>query len=515
MQPLNLDQPVFELASQTARNNWTIRDSFNGLSIHGGIGAGKSSGSARFVALKYLQLGYGGLVLTVKPDEKEEWAEYCRMTGRSDDLIVIEPGGRYRFNFIDYESRNQSGQEAITENIVEVLKTVIRAGEEKSSGKSDDPFWETALDMLMVNAIDLCRLAYGRVTITDLYNVVQSIPKAEERPQSGEEEPKAFQTAFRLAKNKVNLKVDKWFANLSNDVRESYLEDPGHFQQQMTDEIPDVRLMQFLDQFFIDNYIGLSEKTRSIVDFQFSGFLFRLLREPIFSLFCQGQSTVIPEDAFNGKIILLNLPIKLYHKVGRDCQVLFKFIFQRRMEARDVNLHPRPVFLWADEAQHFVHEHDPIFQATARSSRVATVYITQNLPNYYAAMGGGDKAEYRVKSFLGTLATKIFHANAEMETNKYASELVGDGYFEERSDSLTVSQSFSRTRSRSLSIDKLLRPEDFVRLKTGGPLNNFRVEGVIHKQGDVLLNGQNHVKMVFNQHYAPSPVLPTSKLIIP
>ena len=513
MQSFDLDQPVFELASQTARSYWTIRDSFNGTSIHGGVGSGKSSGSSRFIGLKALQLGYGGLVLTVKPDEKEEWAEYCRLTARSNDLIVIEPGGKHRFNFIDYESQNHFGEAAITENLVEVLKTVIRAGEEKSSGKSDDPFWESALDLLMVNAIDLCRMAYGRVTITDLYNIVTTIPKADDRPPSDDKPLKAFQAASRRAQRNVNSLIDGWIMGLPKDRREEIQEDHDLFNELAANEIPEVRLIQFLDQFFVDNYIGLSEKTRSIVDFTFTSFLFRLLREPVFSLFCHGHSTVTPEDAFHGKIILLNLPIKHYHKVGRDCQILFKYIFQRRMEARDVKKHPRPIFLWADEAQHFLHEHDTIFQTTARSSRVATVYITQNLPNYYAAMGG-DKAEYRVKSFLGTLATKIFHANADIETNKYASELVGDGYFEDRSDSLQVGgQSFSRSRSRSLKIDKLMRPEDFVRLKTGGPLNNFQVEGVIHKQGDVLLNGQNHVKMVFNQNFIPS--ITTSKLILP
>lgn len=50
-------------------------------------------------ALKYLPAGFGGLVLTVKPDEKQLWHQYCRLAGRRHDLVVLEPGGPHRFNF--------------------------------------------------------------------------------------------------------------------------------------------------------------------------------------------------------------------------------------------------------------------------------------------------------------------------------------------------------------------------------------------------------------------------------
>lgn len=499
----DLDQPIIELATQNARNYWTLRHAMEGLQIFGGIGSGKTSGSGRFVALKYLRAGFGGLVLTVKPDEKEMWQEFCSLTGRSQDLRIIEPGGHHSFNFLDYESRMHQGQEAITENIVQVLKTVIRAGEEKSSGKSDDPFWETALDMLIFNVIDLCRLAYGNLSITDMYNIVQTIPKSEEDLARKSETPKAFLQAFEAARSKVSHQIENWYASLPLPTQERLQDNDALFESELTAALPDARLLKFLDQFFFDNFITLSDKTRSIIDFTFAGFLFRLLREPIYSLFCKNHSTVTPQDSLQGKIILINLPVKLYHKIGRDCQILFKYIWQRTMEKRNVKVNGRPVFLWADEAQNFIHEHDADFQATARSSRIATVYISQNLPNYYASMGG-DKADYKVKSFMGTLGTKIFHANADIETNKYASELVGEAFFEDRSDSLTVSKEFSRTRSRSLLVDKLMRPEEFVRLRTGGPNNQYRVEAVLHKQGDMVLNGQNHIKMSFNQNYVPS-----------
>ena len=128
------------------------------------------------LALKYLAAGFGGLVLTVKPDEKDVWVDYCAKTGRTKDLLIVEPGQDNFFNFLDYTGG--TGNDFLTENIVQVLKTVINASAEKSGGKADDPFWETALDMLIFNVIDLCKLAYGTISVQKMFEIVQSLPKA-------------------------------------------------------------------------------------------------------------------------------------------------------------------------------------------------------------------------------------------------------------------------------------------------------------------------------------------------
>ncbi|TFF36172.1 type IV secretory system conjugative DNA transfer family protein [Mucilaginibacter psychrotolerans] len=498
MDAFDLDNPLIQFDDNNEQT-WTIRHAVEGVQIFGGIGSGKTSGSGRMIALKYLRHDFGGLILTVKPDEKSAWQEYCKLAGRSNDLIIIEPGGTACFNFLQYESSQAFGKEAITENIVEVLKTVIRASEEKDTGKSDDAFWETALDMLIFNVIDLCRIAYGTLSVQKMYDIVQSIPQKGQGLQSNQTEIKEFQRAFTKARDNIKSKIDQWYDSLPIAKQRAVDNEPAP-NNTVLEAVPEARLLSFLDQFFFDGFKNLSEKTRSIIDFTFAGFLFRLLRDPVYSLFCKGDSTVVPEDCLKGKIILINLPVKLYHKVGRDCQILFKYIWQRAMEKRQVKSSSRAVFLWADEAQHFLHEHDADFQATARSSKISTVYITQNLPNYYAAMGG-QKADYRVKSFLGTLATKIFHSNADIETNNYASELIGNSDKTNPSFQVTMgNDSFSQSKTIGLVNERLVKPEKFAGMKTGGPKNNYAVEGYIHRQGDPLFDGKNYKKTTFNQH---------------
>lgn len=499
MNQYDLNTPLLSLKGMLSKGQveWTIGNAVEGVQIFGGIGSGKTSGSGRTLALKYLAAGFGGLVLTVKPDEKSLWEDYCKITDRSSDLLIVEPGKNNFFNFLDYESGKTRGGE--TDNLVQVLKTVIRAGEEKDKGVSDDGFWESALDMLIFNVIDLCKLAYGRTSIQQMYDIVQTLPKAEQKEN---DDQSAFGKAFKRAEKNINDQVDGWMKKQSvEELRK--LNEGGLYDEAATNAVSEARTFKIVHQFFSDTLLNLHEKTRSIIDFSFTGFLFRLLRDPVYALFCSNASTFTPEDSLDGKIILINLPVKEYHKIGRDSQIMFKYIWQRAMEKRNIADNGRPVFLWADEAQNFLHEHDPDFQATARSSRIATVYLSQNLPNYYANMGGA-KSEYKVKSFLGTLSTKIFHANADVETNRYASELIGDGNFVDTSRTNAAAGQFSASRTMSVKIDRIIRPEMFNALKTGGTKNNHVITAYIHLQGSQLPDGLNHTRLQFDQNYIPN-----------
>lgn len=492
----DLDTILMQLAEKNSVSNFTVRDAVTGIQVFGGIGSGKTSGSGKTLALKYLANDFGGLVLTAKVEEVEIWKEYCRLTNREKDLIIVEPGCKNYFNFLEYESKNLVDGISPTENILQVLKTVIRAAEEKSGGKSDDPFWEVSLDLLIDNLLSLCQLAFGTITIQKIYDMALSIPKT---GSAIDESPKrnSYAAAFLAAQKKVNLQVDALIEKLTPD-QSKIAEDPECIEQLILENIPDAETLKSIDQFFNETFRNLSEKTRSIVELCFIGFLYRLRKEPVYSLFCKFESNYTPEDCLDGKIIILNLPVKKYYKTGSSAQIMYKYIWQRAMERRDVNENPRPVFLWADEAQLFLHEFDSEFQATARSSKIITTYLSQNLPNYHANMGG-TKSEYKVKAFLGTLANKFFHANADIETNRYASELIGDSYIQDNSKSQTVSGNFSSSRSQSLKLERVIRPEKFVSLRTGGPDNLFQVQCYLHKQGTPFPDGQNFKKITFSQ----------------
>ncbi len=466
----DLETPILTLGNNYV---WTLRNAVEGVQIFGGIGSGKTSGSGRKLAQNYLKAGYGGLVLSVKPDERKLWESYCQETGRLDDLLVIHPDNPHRFNFIDYEMNRKGEGAGLTENLVMVLKTVINAGElQKKTLSSNDAFWDNALDMLIFNIVDLCQLAYGTVTLKLLISIAQSIPD-----------------------NLNKLKDPQFF--LKNEFGKALIAVRCKRESKVLND-KELRLYEDIENYFLSNLITLNDRTRSVIEHSFLGLLFQLNRDPIYSLFCSSESNFSPEDSLFGKIIFLDLPIKYYDKVGRGIQILFKYVWQRAMERRNIEENDCPVFLWADEAQNFIHEHDIDYQATARSARVCTVYLTQNLPNYMAHMGG-DSGKHHVQSFLGTLGTKIFHANTDHSTNQYAADLIGKDVFRVQSESKSLGKGYSKTQSWAEHREYLIQPEDFVFLKTGGKKNNFKVEGIMHCQDAPWKAENNYLETIFNQ----------------
>jgi hypothetical protein len=71
--------------SERAEDIWTLSDAFQGVSIMGENGSGKTSGSGKHFARKFLQNGFGGLVLCFKTDEADLWQSYLQDAGRGAD----------------------------------------------------------------------------------------------------------------------------------------------------------------------------------------------------------------------------------------------------------------------------------------------------------------------------------------------------------------------------------------------------------------------------------------------
>ena len=114
---------------------------------------------------------------------------------------------------------------------------------------------------------------------------------------------------------------------------------------------------------------------------------------------------------------------------------------------------------------------------------------------------GGNRPEYKVKAFLGTLGTKLFFSNTCVETNRWASELIGQDFRTDENMTVTSSNGTSSTGvSKSLKRDALVHPEQFSRsLLTGGPRNGFKVTAYIHLQNLHFSNSYNHKKITFTQ----------------
>ncbi|MGE3819157.1 MAG: hypothetical protein AB7I30_06950, partial [Isosphaeraceae bacterium] len=98
--PWPMDQTLWSWGPE---DPFTIRHSYQGIQVLGGVGSGKSSGSGRTILDALMRHGYGGLILCAKVSDLQDYLEIARDAGRLDSVIVFEPGGPYRFNWLAYE----------------------------------------------------------------------------------------------------------------------------------------------------------------------------------------------------------------------------------------------------------------------------------------------------------------------------------------------------------------------------------------------------------------------------
>ncbi|MEM6822854.1 MAG: TraM recognition domain-containing protein [Verrucomicrobiota bacterium] len=447
-------------------NYWSLRDAFEGVQVFGGTGSGKSSGSGQALARAFLSSNLGGLVLTAKTDEAEQWKALAASEGRGGDIIEVTDDGHYQFNFLSYELKRAGAGAAQTESLVNLFCAVLESAERRQGQVGgSDAYWSRALKQLLRNAIDLAVLAMDEVDLISLYRIITSAPSS-----IAEADDAAWQ------------KSSACFALLE------------HAQQkhQSGGEADDVRLVV---EFFLREFALLANETRSVIISTFTSMADCFMRGTLRKLFCEGLN-YSPEDCFEGKIIILNLPVKEFNELGQFAQVLFKFVWQRAVERRippgiareEAQRTIRPVFLFADEAQFFINSYDALFQSTARSSRACTVYLTQNLPTYFAAFGGPN-GRHEAESFVANLQTKIAHANGDPTTNLWMADSIGRTRQIQLSGGVSEgATSYGRTNLNlnaggNMVYEYPVQPAEFTNLATGGPDHDYRVGAVIFQGG--------------------------------
>ncbi len=242
-----------------------------------------------------------------------------------------------------------------------------------------------------------------------------------------------------------------------------------------------------------------------------SGLLSMSLRElffettnPAFSPEVSMRST---RNGRYGKIVIVNVPVKTYGEVGRLAQILYKIAWTRAADRRSGLFESRPqegaaatidpdgtlkspAFLWADESQYFITSEDQLFQQTARSSRVATVYLTQNIGNYKAVLGRTNDAA--VYSLLGNLQTKIFHTNGDPATNKFTEDTFGKEWAALQSKSTStgettqdgrVSLNSNRNTNNALQYTDVVSARDLTMLMFGGRRYGHKIAAMVFQAG--------------------------------
>ena len=412
----DLSTPLLRLSPSSY---FRLEDAVRSVAVFGSTGSGKTSGAGTALASAYLRAGMGGCVCIAKPEDVELWQSYAKAAGREDDLVLLGEGAPNAFNFIDYELKAQgiAGLGSVTECLMQVLdaERIVMP----NAGASSSAFWDRTQRQLINNSLPFLYSAWGNVRIDDLYRFVTDYPPTEAAAETGEWQANSymFETWVKAAEN------------------------PAHPIEE--------ELRQKMTRYWVKEIGKSDEKTRANITLNFTSAIERFLSGRLRDLFCRG-TTITPEDTFrDGKIIVLSMPVLSWREDGIIGQHVFKYMFQRAVLRRMTlpeEYRRRPVFLWADEAQFMVSHKDAEYQSACRSMNAATVYLTQSMPSYKAALGKDSDAA--TQQLLGNFATKVFHSNGDVHTNEWAANTIGKALQMRRN----ISQGTSTSDSNGTSV---------------------------------------------------------------
>ncbi len=479
IQTFDLSRPLLGWSQNEAL---TIGRSCEGIFCCGATGSGKTSGSGKTIAEAMLGAGYGALVCTVKPDEVALWREYCRRTGRLRDLVIFGRGQGY--NFLRHETERAGSGAGLVENISDLLsigcEIADRAGTQGAGGQEDAAFWKNARQQACRNAVVPLNIAYGGVSVPDLYSFFATAPTSVEEAKAKKWQSRSFCfDTFRKAESRCRPEQE---------------EDLGLSWSYFARELPSV-----------------GSKTRSNISMTLTSMTDVLNRELARELL-SGKTTITPEMLERGKIVVLDVPIGEYGLTGRLIQGIVKYCFQRAMLRRNVQRSPRPVVFWIDECQFLVNSYDMHFLSTCRSFKVANFYASQNLSAIYSALGGLHKGKAEADSILANLNLKIMHANGCPLTNEWAAQSIGQSrqYFFSGNNNfqggdwvsslvgLGGGSGASAGYQEQMTYE--VQPSEFTRLRTGGPQNGWNVDAILFQSGRVFADtGKTWRRVTFRQ----------------
>lgn len=457
---------------------WTIGDSYAGTVILGGTGSGKSSGSLATISKAMLSAGYGGLFLTSKVEDRATYTRYVHETGRDSDLLVFAPESDLRYNFIADEQRHSAGPVGLVENLSALLMTISELGDRSGGGgggQDENKYFRLEAQRLCRNGLLTLVLTGRPVTIPDLHHFITSAPQSPEQVKSEAWQDSSFcYECLQLAD--AALKSESQRADFALAI-----------------------------SYFLNEWPGLSSRTRSVVQSTLTSVTDILSRGACRDMLSSPSPNVSPSDMYEGAVMIADFPVLQYRDIGQTIQCILKFMWQRAHAKRDVNTHPRPTFIAADEAQLLLVDADQHFQAISRSTRTAVVYATQSISGMIDAFG--PNSEPQIHSLLTNLQTKLCHQQTDARTVQYFQELVGrsrqtmmSGNQSHNDDWMAPLFGDSEGSSGGFSenMDFELQAADFNSLLKGGP-PHFMTEALVYQGGRSFLDGRTWRRVGIHQ----------------
>jgi len=466
-----LDQELF---NWTHDDPFTVRDLLRSIAIFGATGSGKTSGSGKWLAEAIVtHRRSSGLILCAKPEDEAMWRRIFANADRKSDLLIFEPGGALRFNFLSYVVKSGGDTRQITKCITSIGET-LRSSD--ASGREDSQFWEREQERMLYNAVEVVKQATGRVTAPDLQNFITTAAGSPSEISTPVWQGKFHCRCMKAAYEKEKSPTEQHDYELAQDY--------------WLGEIP-----------------NMADRTKSSILVGVLGIL-HVFNTGVVRELASDETNVTPDDMLKKcRWVLVNMPPAQWGDAGSFINAGWKFLTEWRVLRRQAEPSDHVHVIWCDEAQQFVNSFDAHYLAQSRSHLGCVCFLTQSLHSYYAALPG-TAGRHQADALLSNLNLRIVHALGDAESASWASGLIGKelrtfigGSMAPQEDLFDTLVGRSRfTGSFSQHYEDVLQPNVFMNgLRTGGPANRFVVDAIVIKSGEPFANGKNFMWTSFSQ----------------
>jgi hypothetical protein len=455
---------------------FTVRHACQNTLIVGKTGSGKSSGSGDAILRAFIGYGNsGGLWLASKPEDKEYALRLFRQAGRSDDLLIFEPGGEQRFNILDYEMKRGAKTQALTQLLLVLGETLDRM--DGGGQQGGEPIWKAKNREGLDQAIEIVIRASGQLDPWAIECFIDGAALS------------LAETADDAWKQSYHAKLlDAAQANAKTGIEKH---DHDRARQHWTSKWP-----------------KLNERTRSSVEAGLYSLLHAFNTGIVRDLLAT-ETTLKPDNLEERKWWFVNLPITPGDAPAVFVNAAIKLAVQRYILARKAKAGDPLLCIWSDEFQNVANSYDRAFVEACRSHKACLVALTQSAHALYARMCG-QGGEHETDALLTNFGQIVVHTLGDAKTARHFSDILGhrrevfiSTTTQPRGES-TYDQVMGRLQvslNVSEKYEPVLQPAKFLRgLRSGGPQNGNIVDAVVIRSGEPFhASGENYLITGFRQ----------------
>lgn len=357
---------------------------YQNILITGTIGSGKTS-SCMYPITKQL-ISYqnqnpeekiGMLILDVKGNYYKKVQEYCERFQRKKDLIVIELGGKIKYNPLDKPN----------------LKPIVLANRLKTiltlfSPNNQESYWLDKAEQIICESIKLCRL-YNEQYVT-------------------------FQEIHKL------ITIPNYYLDKLDIIKEQFISGKLN-KKQCYDALSSI-------EFFEKEFNTLDSRTLSILKSEITRITNNFLSDyDVINTFSpvkeelnfKGFEEIIKE----GKILVLNMNIAEYKNLSKIIATYLKLDFQteimQRLAHQQTDL--RKIAFISDEFHEYITASDAEFFAQSREAKCINIVATQSYTSFLNAIHN----EHTVKAIIQNLINKFWFRTDDIVTIEDAQKQIG------------------------------------------------------------------------------------------